>query len=350
MFNHEKIQCGSSPEDVNEHDTAMGLIKLGSYFDSDYTLYEIVETIPDAYNLFLSGWSALNDAPTSRPRFPGQEPEPAPEEPETPGDNDDEDDEDDEDDDEVQVTSPWRTIRRKPRKPRKNPTPTPEPTPADPSLTKIPIVGIHHPSGDSKKISFFYNGSLPRTCWSECPSKEKLHWQIPRWDQGTTEPGSSGSPLFDADKRIVGQLHGGSASCWNRNGYDVYGAIYASFHNPPKVKNRLSTYLDPEGTGAKFLDGYGMEQARRESRQRHGPKLPPPPTPEPEPPGGDWDEIETWARPGFEKPLIRADEEESYSDGPSHRRYRYRHPHHPRRPDNANRLRKFMNRVWQGLA
>ncbi|KAG0279920.1 hypothetical protein BGZ96_001770 [Linnemannia gamsii] len=341
MFNHEKIQCGSSPEDVNEHDTAMGLIKLGSYLDSDYTLYEIVENIPDAYNLFLSGWSASTDAPTSRARFPGQEPEPEPEQPEMPGDDDDEDDDDDEED----VVSPWRTIRRKPRK-----DPTPTPPPADPSLTKIPVVGIHHPSGDSKKISFFYNGSLPRTCWSECPSKEKLHWQIPRWDQGTTEPGSSGSPLFDADKRIVGQLHGGSASCWNRNGYDVYGAIHASFQMPPKIKDRLSTYLDPEGTGAKFLDGYGMEQARRESRQRHGPKLPPPPTPEPEPPRGDWDEIETWARPGFEKPLMRVDEEESYPDGPSHRGSRYRHPHHPHRPDNPDRLSRFMNRVWQRLA
>ncbi|OAQ25659.1 trypsin-like serine protease, partial [Linnemannia elongata AG-77] len=201
MFNHEKIQCGSTPEEVNEHDTAMGLIKLGSYLNSDYTLYEIVETIPDAYNLYLSGWSALPEAPMN------------------------------------------------------------------PSITKIPIFGIHHPSGDSKKISFFYNGTLPPVCWSECMYNEKFHWQIPRWDQGTTEPGSSGSPLFNADKRIVGQLHGGSASCYNRNGYDVYGAIFASFSSPPKIKNRLATYLDPEGTGAKFLDGYGLEQARRESRQ-----------------------------------------------------------------------------------
>jgi hypothetical protein len=329
MFNHEKTQCGSGPEEVNEHDTAMGLIKLGSYFDSDYTLYEIVEPIPDAYNLFLSGWSALNDAPTSRPRFPGQEPAPGPE---VPGDGDDEVNDD-------EIVSPWRTIRRKPRK--EDPAPTP---PEDPSLTKIPVVGIHHPSGDSKKISFYYNGSLPSTCWSECASKQMLHWRIPSWDKGTTEPGSSGSPLFNAEKRIVGQLHGGSASCWNKKGYDVYGAIHASFQTPPKIKNRLATYLDPDSTGAKFLDGYGMEQARRETRQRHGPPLPPPPTPEPEPPRGDWDEIE-WGPLGFEKPLLRADEE---AESPSHGRYRLRHPHH--RQDNIDRLSRFMNRIWQGLA
>ena len=236
------------------------------------------------------------------------------------------------------------TVRRK--KPHKD---EPEPSfPEDPSLTKIPVFGIHHPSGDSKKISFFYNGTLLPVCWSECMYKEKLHWQIPRWDQGTTEPGSSGSPLFNADKRIVGQLHGGSASCYNRNGYDVYGAIYASFLNPPKIKNRLATYLDPEGTGAKFLDGYGLEQARRESRQRHGDN--PPPYPQPPQEDDDEEDDDPWARPTLEKPLIWMEEDEnSHSDSPSHGRYRHHHPHHRHRPGNVDRLNRFMNKVWQGL-
>ncbi|KAF9120592.1 hypothetical protein BG015_006036 [Linnemannia schmuckeri] len=317
----------------------MGLIKLGNYLNSDYMLYEIVETIPDAYNLYLSGWSALPEAPTSRPKFPDQEPpkEPRkPEKPETPGDGEDNDGE--------ETASPWRTIRRKPHKDEPKP-----PTPEDPSLTKIPVVGIHHPSGDSKKISFFYNGSLPQTCWSECMYSEKFHWQIPRWDRGTTEPGSSGSPLFNADKRIVGQLHGGSASCWNKNGYDVYGGIFASFLNPPKIKNRLATYLDPEGTGAKFLDGYGLEQARRETRQRHGGTLPPYPQP-PEEDDDDDDESWPWGPNGLEKPLIGTDEsKKSHSDSPSHGSYRHHHPHYRHRPDNVDRLNKFLNKVWQGL-
>ncbi|KAF9326515.1 hypothetical protein BGZ91_001895 [Linnemannia elongata] len=340
MFNHEKIQCGSTPEEVNEHDTAMGLIKLGSYLNSDYTLYEIVETIPDAYNLYLSGWSALPEAPMSRPKFPeeGEEPQ-KPEEPETPRDADNDGEED-----EIAV-SPWRTIRRgKPRKGEPEP-----PAPEDPSITKIPIFGIHHPSGDSKKISFFYNGTLPPVCWSECMYNEKFHWQIPRWDQGTTEPGSSGSPLFNADKRIVGQLHGGSASCYNRNGYDVYGAIFASFSSPPKTKNRLATYLDPEGTGAKFLDGYGLEQARRESRQRHGPN--PPPYPQPPQEDDDDDDDVPWAHPAVEKPLMPWMEEDGYShpDSPSHGSYRHHHPHHRHRPANIDRLNKFMTKVWRSL-
>ncbi|KAF9120888.1 hypothetical protein BGW39_011003 [Mortierella sp. 14UC] len=349
MFNHEKIQCGSGPEEVNEHDTAMGLIKLGSYADSDYTLYEIVENIPDAYNLYLSGWSALTTPPASRLRNPEPE-KPEEPEPEKPEDGDADGDEDDEDDEEVR--SPWRTVRHK-RPRNKDPKPTPTPTPPeDPSLTKIPVVGIHHPSGDSKKISFFYNGSLPKACWSECQQQQRgeekmFHWQIPRWDQGTTEPGSSGSPLFDADKRIVGQLHGGSASCWNRNGYDVYGAIHASFLTPPKIKNRLATYLDPEGTGVKFLDGYGLEQARRESRYRRH--------------EGDGEveeedvvEFESLGRPGLEKPLnmnmdMDVNDDESHPDSPSHGRYRHHHPHHRHRPNNVVRLSRFMNKVWEEL-
>ncbi|KAF9936507.1 hypothetical protein BGZ67_002276 [Mortierella alpina] len=214
MFNHEKLLCGAGPGEVNEHDTAQGLVKLGTYADSDYTLYEIVEPIPDAYNLYLSGWSAQPQAPSSQPRPPrppaGQE-----------GD------------------------------PELAPTP------------RIPIVGIHHPSGDSKKISFFYNGTLPKACWTECTSQEKFHWQIPRWDEGTTEPGSSGSPLFNTDKRIIGQLHGGSASCWNKDGYDLYGALHASFQQPHKIKDRLATYLDPDSTGTKFMDGVSLEKARQ---------------------------------------------------------------------------------------
>ncbi|KAF9138024.1 hypothetical protein BGX30_009662 [Mortierella sp. GBA39] len=328
MFNHEKIQCGSGPEEVNEHDTAMGLIKLGNYLNSDYTLYEIVETIPDAYNLYLSGWSALPEAPMSRPRFPEEE------EPETPRDGDDDGEE---------AVSPWRTIRRKPHKDEPKP-----PAPEDPSLTKIPVVGIHHPSGDSKKISFFYNGTLLPVCWSECMYNEKFHWQVPRWDQGTTEPGSSGSPLFNADKRIVGQLHGGSASCYNRNGYDVYGAIFASFLSPPKSRNRLATYLDPEGTGAKFLDGYGLEQARRESRQRHGPN--PPPYPQPPQEDDDDEDDDPWAHPTLEKPLTWTEEDEySHSDSPSHGRYRHHHTHHRHRTGKVDRLNKFMTKVWQDL-
>ena len=35
------------------------------------------------------------------------------------------------------------------------------------------------------------------------------HVRLEDWDLGTTEGGSSGSPLFNQDHRVIGQLHGG---------------------------------------------------------------------------------------------------------------------------------------------
>ncbi|KAF9162680.1 hypothetical protein DFQ26_003342 [Actinomortierella ambigua] len=286
MFNYEKTECGATGDEINEHDTAQGLVKLGAYMESDYTLYEIIEPIPDGYDLYLSGWSASPHAPTTRVKKTLSAPTAY--------------------DDNTEVVRPSKHMMKralydnlrqevedylaraseavedevtealelleaaaaqqkssfKDNKPTVNPPPTPNPTELE------PIFGIHHPGGDIMKVSFVLNGSLPKTCWTDCATDQYYHWQIPHWDRGTTEPGSSGSPLFDADKRIVGQLHGGTASCYNTKGYDVYGGLHASFRAPPHVKDRLSTYLDPEQTGTQFMDGYGLSAARAQFRAR----------------------------------------------------------------------------------
>jgi len=105
-------------------------------------------------------------------------------------------------------------------------------------------VAIHHPSGDIKKISFDYDTGISDG-WS---GNDGSHWRVADWEDGTTEPGSSGSPLFDADHRIVGQLHGGEASC-SYNVNDYYGKFSTSWNNG------LSGWLDPNNTGTLVLDG-----------------------------------------------------------------------------------------------
>ncbi len=103
-------------------------------------------------------------------------------------------------------------------------------------------VCIHHPSGDIKKITFDYDNA----------SNAGNFWDIDSWDDGTTEPGSSGSPLFDGiTHRIVGQLYGGVASCTNW-GYDTYGKVSTSWNSG------MSQYLDPDNTGTMVLDGIDM--------------------------------------------------------------------------------------------
>ena len=59
-------------------------------------------------------------------------------------------------------------------------------------------VGIHHPSGDVKKICFDEDPAYTSTAGGA------QVWWIDAWESGVTEPGSSGSPLFDQNQRIIG--------------------------------------------------------------------------------------------------------------------------------------------------
>jgi lysyl endopeptidase len=123
-------------------------------------------------------------------------------------------------------------------------------------------VGIHHPEGDMKKISF-EDDPLSVTTYLKNPSPgDGTHLRVADWDLGTTEPGSSGSPIFSPNKHIVGLLHGGWADCDN-NESDWYGRFYRSWTGGGTVSTRLSDWLDPNGIGAMSLDGKdpGMDLA-----------------------------------------------------------------------------------------
>jgi lysyl endopeptidase len=118
--------------------------------------------------------------------------------------------------------------------------------------------GIHHPRGDIKKISFDDHTSQPtQSTVSGVTSDPQGVWQV-IWDRNTTtESVSSGSPLFDQNKRIIGQLWGGGASCTNLTGKDFYGRFFISW-NPTgsDATNHLKSWLDPSNTGAVIVDGY----------------------------------------------------------------------------------------------
>ncbi len=112
---------------------------------------------------------------------------------------------------------------------------------------------IHHPSGDSKKISFEYQPTSVTTYGGTAVPGDSTHVRITDWDDGTTEPGSSGSPLFDQNHRIIGQLHGGGAACGN-NLSDWYGRFTTSWTGGGSNTTRLSNWLDPIATGALTLN------------------------------------------------------------------------------------------------
>lgn len=108
---------------------------------------------------------------------------------------------------------------------------------------------IHHPSSDEKSISFETAAVVPASYLASTTPGNGTHLRVIDWDLGTTEPGSSGSPLFDQDHLVVGQLHGGYAACGN-NESDWYGRLHLSWEGGGTPATRLSDWLDPGATGA----------------------------------------------------------------------------------------------------
>jgi hypothetical protein len=116
------------------------------------------------------------------------------------------------------------------------------------------IVGIHHPDTDEKRISFTFQPTYYANGLSSAANPNGSYINITDWDIGTTEPGSSGSPLFDRFRRVRGQLFGGAAACGN-NAFDNYGSINASWEGGGTSSTRLRDWLDPNNTGATAIDG-----------------------------------------------------------------------------------------------
>lgn len=117
------------------------------------------------------------------------------------------------------------------------------------------VYGVHHPSGDVKKITS-YSGQIHPDHWHVMT--ELTHWKVPRWSEGATERGSSGSGLFNSLGQVIGQLSGGASSCKLLYEFDKYGALFASFNKPPE-SIRLSRFLDPDNTGTRVLNGIALK-------------------------------------------------------------------------------------------
>lgn len=103
-------------------------------------------------------------------------------------------------------------------------------------------VSIHHPQGDIKKISTF----------TTTLSNYSTHWGV-KWAQtvtnnytSVTEPGSSGSPIFNQEKLLVGTLTGGGSYCSTPEDMDYYGKFQRHWdQNGTTSDKQLKPWLDP---------------------------------------------------------------------------------------------------------
>ena len=131
------------------------------------------------------------------------------------------------------------------------------------NLASLLGTGIHHPYGDIKKISTYTDPviSTPYNSLAEDPDAMywKLVWAETQTNHGVTEGGSSGSPLFNNEGRIIGALTGGAASCQNPTRPDYYGKFSFSWESNGAYDTlQLKPWLDPDNSGILVLDGVGI--------------------------------------------------------------------------------------------
>lgn len=125
------------------------------------------------------------------------------------------------------------------------------------------VATIHHPSGDLQKLAVSWSPpSLSLFCPGCCTAHggrvvptqrcwRHVEWLVRRYDVGSSSHGSSGAPLFDEEGLVVGQMHGGYATCAHPRD-DYFGTLAAAYNNSlryeqPLDASRLWPHLDPTG-------------------------------------------------------------------------------------------------------
>jgi len=102
-----------------------------------------------------------------------------------------------------------------------------------------PGVGIHHPQALPKKISID----------NQAPVKSGDYWAVD-WETGMVHGGSSGSPLFNGWKRVIGN------ACCVSGFACASQLVYYNRLNGFWSQKNLATWLDPLGLGVVGIDGY----------------------------------------------------------------------------------------------
>ena len=121
------------------------------------------------------------------------------------------------------------------------------------SIDASSLVGIHHPVGDWKKISFGNNDG-DYACYIttdgnfSCIFSSTGSFLAVDWTNGGTQGGSSGSGIFHNSGELVGVLKGGNGAC---EGFSIYSKFSAAY-SAGNLGQWLNT-APPSGNGASIV-------------------------------------------------------------------------------------------------
>jgi hypothetical protein len=125
----------------------------------------------------------------------------------------------------------------------------------DPGVGAI-VTGVHHPMGSYKRISFGLTTPSVDVDVNGDPAPAGLY-TIVTYDQGITQPGSSGSPLFTAPGVVVGMLTYGPAepgevlcSTGDVGGYGKFSNAYP--YLSAYLENLPFSIVSPSATSVSF--------------------------------------------------------------------------------------------------
>ena len=131
-------------------------------------------------------------------------------------------------------------------------------------------VGIHHPSGDVKKIATYNTSPINSTCMNN------NYWMTGFIKTGADshsimEPGSSGSPLINSQGKVIGQLLGpgnlqlcpehlcGNNPELQRVSYGKFSVSWTG-NGATDSRRRLRDWLDPLEINPQTLNGIGVPE------------------------------------------------------------------------------------------
>ena len=130
------------------------------------------------------------------------------------------------------------------------------------SPNESPYYTTHHPQATVKKYGMSDNALTAHLLTISNPTytfASYAHWKVNGWTVGSTDNGSSGSPLFNKDGLLVGGLTGGNSYC-SGTGPNGSADYYFSFAKAWAADNysmgNLKTYLNPNNKNITSCSGY----------------------------------------------------------------------------------------------